>query len=111
MADAPRRVVAVLGGAALLALSVLYCLPGHPSARVSGWDAASHVALFAVVTWLGWRLLRQVWPFVLMAGLGVVLEVVQWRVGGYARLEWPDVLANEAGVALALLLRALFHRR
>ncbi|MCX7515323.1 hypothetical protein [Frateuria sp. STR12] len=105
MADAPRPVIAVLGGAVLLALSVLYCLPGHPSTHMSGWDEAAHVALFGVVAWVGGWLLRKAWPFALMAALGVLLEVVQWHLGGYARLEIPDILANEAGVALAYLLR------
>jgi hypothetical protein len=29
--------------------------------------------------------------------------VAQWRIGGYPRIEWPDILANWAGLVLAAL--------
>ena len=105
-----RRVEAGLGGAALLALCIAYCLPGHPSARVAWMDLAAHVGLFALVAAGGWLALRRGWVFVVVAALGLVLEIVQWRVGGYPRLEWTDILANEAGVTLATLLPRTRHR-
>ncbi|UGB38284.1 hypothetical protein [Frateuria soli] len=104
---AGRRVGVVLGGLGLLALSVAYCLPGHPSTRVGWLDVAAHVGLFALVATGGWLALRRGWTFVLVGALGLVLEIVQWRVGGYPRIEWPDILANEAGVALATLTTRL----
>ena len=105
-----RRVDAVLGGLGLLVLCLAYCLPGHPSARVAWVDVAAHVGLFAAVAWGGWLALHRAWVFAVMAVLGLVLEVVQWWIGGYPRVEWMDVLANVGGVSLAALLSPR-HRR
>lgn len=103
--------VSVLGwlrGLALLGLgvmSLLYCWPGHPSAHGLGLDALAHVALFAGVAPLCWLGVQR-WPVALclMATLGLVLEVVQWLIGGYAQIEWADVAANALGTALGFAL-------
>ncbi|MGN6512642.1 MAG: hypothetical protein ACTHKZ_03605, partial [Lysobacteraceae bacterium] len=85
---------------ALALFSVLYCLPWHPGAgKAPGWDVLLHVLVFAGLAWGGARWLG-------LGGrggaglllLGVALEVAQWRVGGYARPEWRDAVANGAGV-------------
>ena len=35
------------------------------------------------------------------AALGLALEIVQWRIAGFARIEWGDVASNEGGVLVA----------
>jgi hypothetical protein len=85
-------------------LSALYCLPGHSSAGAAPLDALAHSVLFAGLgLWFGWLAGGGAWVIAPLAALGALLEVVQWWVGGYARIEVADILANEAGVALALL--------
>ncbi|NII12210.1 hypothetical protein [Oleiagrimonas sp. C23AA] len=91
--------------AALLAMSVVYCWPGHPSvAHASAWHALSHGLLMgAMAGLLGLLSPRRLWWALALAvmALGLLLEVVQWCFGGYTHIEWKDVLANEAGVAVA----------
>jgi hypothetical protein len=96
---------AALGCAGLLMLSGLYCLPRHPSASDSAMlDALAHVALFTGIgAWFGRFVGRRARVFIPLIGLAALLEVAQWRIGGYARIEWPDIIANEAGLALAAL--------
>lgn len=106
-----RRAGAIAGGIGLMLVSVLYCLPMHPSSHRSGLDVASHVLLFALIAGLGWLVARRAWMFTVVAALGVVLEVVQWRVGGYPRVEMADILANEGGVVLAGVVYALRNRK
>ncbi|MDB6162921.1 MAG: hypothetical protein JWL98_353, partial [Xanthomonadaceae bacterium] len=38
------------------------------------------------------------------AVLAALLEVLQWRIGGYPHIEWRDILANEVGLVLAVVL-------
>lgn len=102
-----RRAGVVLGAVGLLVVSVVYCLPGHPSAHRGWLDALSHVGLFGLIGALAWLMVRRAWMLVVVALLGVALEVIQWRLGGYPHVELADILANEAGVALAGLVLAL----
>ena len=105
-----RAACACLG---LLALSVLYCLPGHPSAgRAVALDGALHVALFAGIGLAAGALLpRRWWPLAALAVLAELLEVAQWWFGGYPRIELADIVANEAGLALAGVLLWGWRRR
>jgi hypothetical protein len=104
----------MLATAALLALSIVYCLPHHPSAgHHVVLDGVLHVATFAVVgLWLGRPVRRRTRTFVVIAILAALLEVAQWQLGGYAHVEWADIVANEIGVAIAwLATRATADRR
>jgi hypothetical protein len=74
-------------------------------------DKIEHVAAFmAPALWFGQlygspRGRRNVGLFFL--ALGVLLEVIQQQIGHFPEIEWGDVAANSAGVALGwLLLRA-----
>lgn len=100
----PRhRGVLAGAGLGLLALSVVYCLPGHPSAgHAVALDTALHMALFAGLGLTAGMLFpRRWWPMAALALLAALLEVVQWWVSGYPRIEIPDILSNEAGLVLA----------
>lgn len=100
-----------LAGLALLAFSALYCLPGHLSVgHASGWDALLHVAVFAALGWGLMRWLGRVGPWLALILLGAGLEVLQWRLGGYARLEWGDLVCNEVGVVIAWMASRLQRR-
>jgi len=87
-------------------LSVVYCLPRHPSAgSAHALDAVLHVTLFACIgAWFCRYIGRNVTVILPLLFLGAGLEVLQWRIGGYARIEWPDILANQAGVLLGAVL-------
>ena len=51
--------------------------------------------------WFGWAG-RCTWrAFAGLALLAAMLEVVQWRLGHFERVEWADIVANEAGLVLA----------
>jgi hypothetical protein len=97
----------------LLVLSVLYCLPGHPSAGRAVWlDGALHVALFAGIGLAAGALMRRHWwPLAALAILAELLEVLQWWFGGYAQIEVSDILGNEAGLVLAGVLLWRWRRR
>ena len=100
-----RRSAVVLGYAGLIVLSALYCLPLHPSARALALlDVLVHAALFAGIgVWFDRYVGRSGRTFIPLMALAALLEVAQWWICGYARIEWPDILANEAGLVLALL--------
>ena len=87
---------------ALLAFSVVYCLPAHPSAgRAWGLDVLAHVGVFAGLAWGSARGLgggRALLVGLIVLGAG--LEGLQWWLGRYPRLEWLDLAANVAGVGL-----------
>lgn len=105
-----NRLIAFAG---LILLSALYCLPGHPSAgSVVALDVFLHIALFASAA-VGFGLLTgsRGWAVATVAALGALLEVGQWWLGGYPRIEGADILSNEAGVALAAMTLWLFNRR
>ena len=106
-----RRMSVVLAGTVLLVLSVLYCLPSHPSTHRGALDMAAHVLLFAGMGVFGWAALRSHGLFAALALLGALLEVVQWWFGGYPHIERADILGNELGVLLAWLLCRTWSRR
>lgn len=93
----------IIGCCGLVLLSVLYCLPGHPTAGGDTiLDVLLHAGLFAGIgLGLGWFTARGRWVIALLIVLASLLEVVQWWIAGYARIEVADILANELGVALA----------
>ncbi len=97
-----RTVRWVTGLLGLAALSALYCMPWHASAKAPWWDVGSHVLLFlAIGLWFG-TLARRRWRVLAaLAAIGLVLELVQRWLGHFARVEWLDVASNEAGLALA----------
>jgi hypothetical protein len=86
-----------LGCIGLLLLSVLYCLPGHPSAgNVVALDALAHVGVFlGVGLWFGGSGARDLRAF------AALLEVAQGQLGRFPHVEWADIAANEAGLAMA----------
>lgn len=102
-----------IGFAGLALLAALYCLPDHPSAgKAAILDAALHVLLFGAVTFAFARLVGSATVAVgTLAVLGALLEVIQWWIGGYLRIEVADIVANEIGVAVAALLLAIWSRR
>jgi hypothetical protein len=68
-------------------------------------DALAHIALFTGVgLWFGWLAGRRVRVFMPLLALAALLEVLQWWIGGYPRIEVADILANEAGLGLAWVL-------
>ena len=101
----------VLGIVAVLAASVVYCLPRHPSAGQLTWlDAVVHVGFFLALAAALVPIHKPAWTLAALAVLGVALEVVQWRLIGFAHLEWNDIASNEGGVVLAALV-AWWYRR
>lgn len=87
----------------LAVLTVLYCLPGHPSAgQLVPWDIALHVGLFAG---LGLVLAHaretRARRLIILTILAIALEIGQWLAGQFRQIEIVDILSNEAGVALA----------
>lgn len=89
----------------LAAVAVLSLLPGPqlPAIAFSIWDKAQHALAFAALAMLGlWAYGAAGGQARLMLGLlafGIGIELAQaatgWRHG-----EWPDVLADAAGLAL-----------
>lgn len=85
--------------------SVVYCLPDHPSAgHLTLLDAVLHIGLFLALAAALVPIHKPAWTLAALAVLGVVLEFAQWRIVGFAHLEWNDIAANETGVALAALV-------
>jgi hypothetical protein len=104
------RALRVLGIVAVVAASVVYCLPRHPSAgNQTLLDAAVHMAFFLALAAALVPIHKPAWTLAALVVLGVALEVVQWRLIGFAHLEWNDIASNEAGVALAAVV-AWFYR-
>ena len=108
----PMRAVRVLGVVAVLAASVVYCLPRHPAATNGSWlDAGFHAGFFLALAAALVPIHKPAWTLAALAVLGVTLEVVQWRLVGFAHLEWNDIASNEGGVALAALVAWLYRTR
>jgi hypothetical protein len=99
-----------LGCIGLLLLAVAYCLPQHPSANHAvTLDVLAHIALFTGIgLWFGWFGGHGVRVFIPLLAVAALLEVLQWWIGGYPRIEVADILANAAGLGLAW---ALLQRR
>lgn len=109
-----QRATIGMGCAGLVLLSVAYCLPKHPSAGGASFlDVVLHILLFVGVgLWFGWFAGRGARVFVPLILLALLLEALQWYIGGYPRIEWGDVVSNEAGLGCAwILLRPLDRRR
>jgi hypothetical protein len=71
-----------------------------------------HVAFFSGITFGFARFVGSGrWAVAALGCLGVLLEIVQWWVGGYPRVEAADILTNEAGVALGATLLWMRQRR
>ena len=100
----------LLGALGLLALCVVYCLPHHPLAGYCpSLDAALHVIAFTGIgLWFGWFAGHGLRVFIPLLAVAALLEVLQWGIGGYPRIEVADILANAAGLGLAW---ALLQRR
>jgi hypothetical protein len=102
----------LLGALGLLALCVVYCLPHHQSAGHRPLlDAALHaIAFTGIGLWFGLAGGRKR-VFVFLVVLAALLEVLQWRIGGYPRIEVADILANAAGLGLAWALLQRRHKK
>jgi MFS superfamily sulfate permease-like transporter len=96
----------------LLVLCVAYVLPRHPSVdNRAVLNAAVHIAIFAAVgLWFGLAGVRKR-VFVLLGVLAALLEVLQWWIGGYPRIEFADIVANEVGLLLAGISACFLARR
>jgi len=107
----PRNALRI-GCVGLLVLSALYCLPGHPSAgHAELLDAVAHAGLFlGVGLWFGLSGGREARVFSALAVFAALLEVAQWALGHFALIEWADILANEAGLAIAWLGLGVYAR-
>lgn len=108
-----RRSFLLIGLGTLTALvaCVLYCLPWHPGAgNFIVLDFLLHIGFFVGLALLLAPIRRPAWVFAALAVLAVLLEVLQWRIVGFDQLEWNDILANEAGVAVAAAVRGVLRR-
>jgi hypothetical protein len=102
----PSRLTTSLSCLGLLVLAAFYCLPQHPSAgHAVVLDALAHIALFTGIgLWFGWFVGHDVRVFIPLLAVAALLEVLQWGIGGYPRIEVADILANAAGLGLAWAL-------
>jgi hypothetical protein len=107
------RLTTSLGCIGLLLLAVAYCLPQHPSAgHAVALDVLAHIALFTGVgLWFGWFGGHGGRVFMPLLAVAALLEVLQWWIGGYPRIEVADILANAAGLGLAWALLQRRHRK
>lgn len=75
------------------------------------WDKAAHFVVFGLILWsfgVLFRRLPRLLAAVLAVVLGAAVEVVQGLVGRDA--SWGDLLADALGIAVALLLWAIWRR-
>ncbi len=75
------------------------------------WDKAAHFMAFGLFLWsfgVLFRRLPRLWAAGLVIALGAAVEVIQGLVGRDA--SWGDLLADSLGVAVALLLWAIWRR-
>lgn len=78
--------------------------PRPPAVADSLGDKANHVLAFAAMAFSARRAAAPPWPAAAaLAGFGVVIEVVQTFIPGRSG-EWPDLVADAAGIALGLLV-------
>jgi len=85
-------------------------LPGEMREAVSktlslgGIDAYSHVFFCALIALsLGWNGIPALWVFVLVMGLGGLIEVAQLWIP-YRSSTWNDVAGNAVGAIIGLLI-------
>ena len=74
------------------------------------WDKAAHFVVFGLILWsfgVLFRRLPRTVAALLAVALGGAVEVVQGLVGRDA--SWADLLADALGVAVALLLWAIWR--
>lgn len=108
------RVARVLLAAAVLGVAWLAFDPHPPPAADTGWDKSNHALAFAVMAilaWAGWPgPARRPWQVTawLMA-YGAFIEGVQSQIPGRSG-EWPDLLADAAGIAIGLAAWSLLRR-
>jgi multisubunit Na+/H+ antiporter MnhF subunit len=96
---------------AFTAITILALLPG-PAAppRLLGTDKLEHAAAFLVLTLLaafGWRRLPLWFIALAMITHGLLIELIQASPVLQRTMSFADVVADAAGIALALVLVAL----
>lgn len=107
-----RTLLRIVGAVLLLVLMVLLLSPGGTidSERLI-WDKAAHFIAFGLILWsfgVMFRRLPRVRAALLAIALGAAVEVVQRYIGRDA--SWGDLLADALGVAVALLIWAVWRR-
>jgi len=107
-----RTLLRSVGAVLLLVLMVLLLSPGGTieSERLI-WDKAAHFIAFGLILWsfgVMFRRLPRVRAALLAIALGAAVEVVQRYIGRDA--SWGDLLADALGVAVALLIWAVWRR-
>lgn len=107
-----RTFLRIVGAVLLLVLMVLLLSPGGTieSERLI-WDKAAHFIAFGLILWsfgVMFRRLPRVRAALLAIALGAAVEVVQRYIGRDA--SWGDLLADALGVAVALLIWAVWRR-
>ena len=106
MTAANRLFWTLLLAALGLGAAVLAIVPSPPQPLDTGWDKLNHVFAFAALAFCA-RLAAEGsrWPAAAWQGLvlawGVLIELAQTQVPG-RHGEWPDVLANAAGMTIGL---------
>ena len=84
---------------------------GRAEAGSGVWDKAAHFVIFGLILWsfgVLFRRLPRLMAAALAVALGGAVEVVQGLVGRDA--SWGDLLADTLGIAVALLLWAVWRR-
>lgn len=114
--DAPLllRIARVLLLAAVPGVAWLAFDPHPPPAADTGWDKSNHALAFGVMAMLAWAgypgpARRPLQVTAWLMAYGVVIEVVQSRIPGRSG-EWPDLIADAAGIALGLAAWGLARR-
>jgi len=107
-----RTLLRSVGAVLLLVLMVLLLSPGGTieTERLI-WDKAAHFIAFGLILWsfgVMFRRLPRVRAALLAIALGAAVEVVQRYIGRDA--SWGDLLADALGVAVALLIWAVWRR-
>ena len=107
-----RTLLRIVGAVLLLVLMVLLLSPGGTieSERLI-WDKAAHFIAFGLILWsfgVMFRRLPRVPAALLAIALGAAVEVVQRYIGRDA--SWGDLVADALGVAVALLIWAVWRR-
>lgn len=96
-----------------LAIAWLAFVPDPPETVGTGWDKLNHVLAFAALTTsAGQAFVRMPLRRIVLGLLayGLFIELVQTQIPGRSG-EWPDLLADGVGIALALLLQRLWRQR